>query len=205
EFAGAYGMAAGCYVWRKANGWMKDRDQEIAEAIRLARRAVEVGKDDASALCWGGAWVAYGGGGLAGGGGLMEQSLAAHPNLAVAWNLRSRVKVWLGEHEAAIELVGRAMRLSPLDPLKYNMETGIAHAHFLPGRYDEATAWAERAARQQPAEYVSAVRILAASSAFAGRQSDAERAAARLRQLDPTFRICDLRDRTPLRRPEDLA
>jgi hypothetical protein len=85
------------------------------------------------------------------------------------------------------------------------METVIAHAHFVAGRYDEAAASAERAVQQQPAEYVSAVRIWAASSAFANRQSDAEKAVARLRQLDPTFRICDLKNRVPLRRAEDLA
>jgi hypothetical protein len=66
-------------------------------------------------------------------------------------------------------------------------------------------ASAERAVRQQPAEYVPALRMLAASSALAGRQSDAEKAAARFRQLDPTFRISDLRDRTPFSRPHDLA
>jgi len=205
DFAAAYGMAASCYVWRKANGWMSDRTQEIAEAIRLARRAADLGKDDAVALCWGGIVLAYVGGDLDDGGALIEQSLALDPNLAIAWNLSSWVKVWGGEPEASIERVTRAMRLSPFDPLKYNMETVMAHAHFIAGRYDEAAASAERAVRQQPAEYVSAVRILAASSAFAGRQSEAEKAAARLRQLDPTFRICDLKDRTPFSRPQDLA
>jgi adenylate cyclase len=59
--------------------------------------------------------------------------------------------------------------------------------------------------RQQPPEYVSAIRVFAASSALANRQEDAERAAARLRQLDPGFRISDLKDRIPLRQPQDLA
>ena len=51
DFASAYGMAAWCYIWRKMNGWMIDRAQETAEGARLARRAVELGKDDAVALC----------------------------------------------------------------------------------------------------------------------------------------------------------
>jgi TolB-like protein len=205
DFATAYGMAAWCYVWRKVNGWMADRTQEAAEATRLARRAVELGKDDAVALCWGGIVFAHIGGDLDDGGALIEQSLALDPNSATAWYLSGWVKVWLCEPEAAIERVARAMRLSPLDPLAYNMQSAIAHAHFVAGRYDDAAAWAERAVRQQPPEYTSAIRILAASSALAGRQADAERAAVRLRQVDPTFRICDLEDRTPLRRPEDLA
>src|SRR5262249_3729646 len=149
--------------------------------------------------------LAYIGGDLDDGGALIEQSLVLDPNSATAWYLSGWVKVWLCEPEAAIERVFRAMRLSPLDPLAYNMQSAIAHAHFLAGRYDDAVAWSERAVRQQPTEYVSAIRILVASSVLAGRQADAEKAVARLRQLDPTFRICDLADRTPLRLREDLA
>jgi hypothetical protein len=54
SFASAYGMAARCYTQRKVNGWVTDPVQEVAEATRLARRAVELGKDDAVALCFGG-------------------------------------------------------------------------------------------------------------------------------------------------------
>jgi len=37
EFASAYGMAAYCYCHRKTNGWLLDRQEEIAETERLAR------------------------------------------------------------------------------------------------------------------------------------------------------------------------
>jgi hypothetical protein len=40
----AYGMAAWCYVRRKARGWMDDRVQGSAEAVRLARKAVLLGR-----------------------------------------------------------------------------------------------------------------------------------------------------------------
>src|SRR6266478_6421619 len=54
DFASAYGMAAYGYCQRKTNGWIADRETEIAETARLARRAVEMDKDDAVALTWGG-------------------------------------------------------------------------------------------------------------------------------------------------------
>ena len=54
DFASAYGMAAWCYVWRMINRWTIDRAQETTEATRLARRAVDLGADDAVALCMGG-------------------------------------------------------------------------------------------------------------------------------------------------------
>src|SRR5882757_1849850 len=42
EFASAHAMAAWCHFWRKINGWMIDRPEEIAEGVRLARLAVEL-------------------------------------------------------------------------------------------------------------------------------------------------------------------
>jgi hypothetical protein len=50
NFASAYGAAAWCYPQRKEWGWVTDRTQEIAETARLARRAAQVGGNDAVAL-----------------------------------------------------------------------------------------------------------------------------------------------------------
>jgi hypothetical protein len=59
EYSAAYGMAAWCYVVRKTNGWMLDLAQEVTETTRLARRATDLGREDAVALCWGGYALAY--------------------------------------------------------------------------------------------------------------------------------------------------
>jgi hypothetical protein len=42
--------AARSYAQRKGSGWVIDRDKELRETVRLARRAVELGRDDAVAL-----------------------------------------------------------------------------------------------------------------------------------------------------------
>ena len=96
------------------------------------------------------------------------------------------------------------MRLSPLDPLLYSMQAGAALAHFLAGRYDDAALWAEKAIREQP-NFVSALRISAASNALSGRLVEAQKAMDAAQQLEPEFRISNLKDRVPFRRPEDLA
>jgi len=44
SFAAAYGMAASCYMLRKLGGWIGDRVRETAEAERLARKAVQLGR-----------------------------------------------------------------------------------------------------------------------------------------------------------------
>jgi TolB-like protein/Tfp pilus assembly protein PilF len=204
DFAAAYGMAAWCYVWRKANGWMTDWVQEIAEAERLARRAIALGKDDAIALARGGHALAYIVGELDAGAAYLDQALVLNPNLAVGWMLSGMVSVYRGEPEIAIERLERAARLSPLDPLTFAMQAAYAHAHFFAGRYDEALSWSEKAVRDQP-NYQFGLRIYAAANALAGRQEKAQQTVERLRQLDPASRVSNLRDRIPLRRPEHLA
>src|SRR5262249_6627681 len=47
DFAAAHAGAAGCFSRRKGSGWVIDPEKDIAEARRLARRAVQLGKDDA--------------------------------------------------------------------------------------------------------------------------------------------------------------
>ena len=100
--------------------------------------------------------------------------------------------------------MARAMRLSPLDPLIFGMQNGTAAAHFLAGRYDEASSWAEKALREQP-DYLPALRMAAASHALPGRVAEAQKAMVRMRQIDPELRCSNLTDIVPFRRPEDFA
>jgi adenylate cyclase len=205
-FSSAYGMAAWCYHWRAVNGWMADRVQETAETARLARRAAELGKDDAVALCRSGQALARVVGNLEAGAVLIDRALALNPNLVAAWYSSGWVRVYLGEADTAIEHFARAMRLSPFDPLTGSMLTGTAHAHFFAGRYRDAAAWVEKALRELP-NFMAAVRIAPAAHALAGNMAEAERAATHLRQLDPTLCVSNITDRWPwlLRRPEELA
>jgi TolB-like protein len=204
QFASAYGMAAWCHIWRKLNGWTTDAAKENAEGARLAKRAVELGKDDAVALSRGGHALAWFTHDLDAGAACLDRALVLNPNLAAAWNLSGWVRAYRGELDLAIEQHARAMRLSPIDPALYNMHNGMAFAHFLAGRYDEASSWAQKALHEQP-DFPAANRILAASHALAGRPTQAQQAVARVRQLDPALRISNLGEVLPLRRPEDLA
>ena len=95
DFAAAYGMAAWCYGWRKANGWVTDRTKEIEEAQRLARRAVALGPDDAVALARGGHALAYVLGEFNSGAAFTDQALVLNPNFAVGWMLSGLVKFML--------------------------------------------------------------------------------------------------------------
>jgi TolB-like protein len=204
EFASAYGMAAWCYGWRKINGWMTDRAKEIVETERLARRAAELGPDDAVALSRGAHALVLVVGDLDAAATFVDRALLLNPNLAGAWYASGWVRAYCGEPEMAIEHFARAMRLSPLDPQIIAMQAGTGFAHFLAGRYDEATCWADKALWAQT-NYVTPIRIAAASSALAGRLAEARKAMARLRELDPAMRVVNVKEWAPLRRPDDLA
>jgi len=204
DFAAAYGMAAWCYAWRKMNGWMIDQTQESAEAARLARRAVELGKDDAIALARGGHALAFVGGDLDSGVVFLDRALVLNANLAPAWTLSGWLRAYRGEPDVAIEHHANAMRLSPLDPIMYHMQVGTAFAHMLAGRYEEALSWAEPPFRAEP-NYLPAVGVLAAVRALAGRVKEARQAMQHLRRIDPALHISNLRERHPIRGPEDFA
>ena len=113
DFASAYGMASWCYVRRKGSRWIVDRAQETAETARLARRAAELGWDDAVALAWGGFALAYVVHDVEVGAALIDRALQLNPNLAEAWHFSGWVRIYLGEPEVAIEHLAHAMRLSP--------------------------------------------------------------------------------------------
>jgi TolB-like protein/tetratricopeptide (TPR) repeat protein len=204
-FASAYAMAADCFVIRKSSVWRNDPAIEVAEAARLARRAVELGRDDALALGTAGMALAYVARDLDAGSALIDRALGLNSNLAMAWFFGGWVKIWLGEADAAIERFTRAMRLSPLDPYMPRMQNATAHAHFFAGRYEEASAWAAMVLRERP-DFHDGLRIAAASHALAGRAEAARKAVTRLRQLDPELRVSNLKDiQGPYRRPEDTA
>jgi len=114
----------------KSQGWVTDRVRETAEAARLARRAVELGKDDAAALSSAGWTLAFVVRDLDAGVGFVDRALVFNPNLAMAWYFSGWLRVWLGKQNVAIEHFARAMRLNPVDPFISYAHVGTAHAHF---------------------------------------------------------------------------
>ena len=206
DFASPHGWAAVCYTSRKQSGWMADFGREVLEGMRLARRAVELGRDDAVALAAGGFSLAYLGGELDAGATFIDRAVTLNPNFAGAWHASGWVRIYLGEPDLAIDHLAYAMRLSPLDPITFQMAFATALAHFFAGRYNEASSWSAKVIGEQP-NFVTALRTSAAISAMAGRLEEAQKAAARARDIDPTLhrRVSDLKDMMPLRRPEDLA
>src|SRR5258708_16493624 len=98
DFSLAYSHASHCYAHAKTNGWFSGTANEIAEASRLAQRALEHGKDDASVLSGIGWALAVVVRDLGVGTGLVDRALMLNSILprrggAVAgWKTRSEVR-----------------------------------------------------------------------------------------------------------------
>ena len=204
DYASAYGMAAWCLFWRRLNGWSADPDADTADGARLARRAVDLGKSDAVALTRGGHALAHFTRDLDTGIDFLDRALVLNPNLAAAWFLSGYLNVWAGQPDEAIKRFEQAMRLSPLDSEMFRMQSGIAMAHLIAGRFEAACSWAEKAFRDVP-HFVMSAAVIASSCALSGRLDDARRAARDLLDLDPTLTPATLCGRLPFRRPEDAA
>ena len=203
DFAAAYAMAAWCYSLRKIDRWLTDPEREIAEGTRLVRRAVELGQNDALALASSVHALVHVARDLDGGMASADHAVALNPNLAAGWFAGGFARIWLGQPDDAIARLARAMRLNPLSPDMQRMEIGIALAHLLAGRTQEALSWAEKASRHRP-DRAFPMGIVAAIYARAGRSDEARLAAQKLRQLDPELRLANLHEWLPFQRTQDL-
>jgi tetratricopeptide (TPR) repeat protein len=116
--------------------------------------------------------------------------------------------MYRGEHADAIMRIERAMRLSPLDLHASRIYASMGWTHLFAGRYDEAAAWARKAALEKPGWAVPP-RIEAAACALSGRIAEAQEALARMRVIDPDLRLSHLGKQrgvaSRLRRAEDLV
>jgi tetratricopeptide (TPR) repeat protein len=96
NFALSFAQASWSYSQRLTFGWAKDRAHEAIEAERLARRALELDRNDPRVLATVGWVLVYVVGHIREGAGFVDQALDLDPNFAVGWTWRGFAKLWLG-------------------------------------------------------------------------------------------------------------
>ncbi len=185
-YALAHGLSAMAHHNRFLRAGLKEEDR--LASVRHARQALEHGRDDALALTFAGFSLGMDGHDRSAAFAAFEAALALSPSTALAWMLGSVVAGWGADAERAIEWSERGIRLSPFDPWTFAAYDAQALGHFHRGRYAEALSAAYRSNRANPAHSITWVQ-LAASLAVLGRLDEAKAAAARVLELQPTFRI----------------
>jgi tetratricopeptide (TPR) repeat protein len=187
-------FAAYCFAQRRQQGWARDMEAETGEGLRMAVRALDVGKDDANVLWMAAFAVRVLGADPHRAQELVARSLELNPNSAMALTQAGWAEVFLAKPAKALDLLRRAERLSPRDPRAWYRAAVAALAHFVAGEFEQATACARKALAQSP-RFAPTLRVLAASLAKLGRTDDARQAMQDLLRLEPQLTVTMLRRR----------
>jgi tetratricopeptide (TPR) repeat protein len=192
-----------CRMLQRVQGWGALSDEDISEACRLARQALEAERDDAETI-WHAAYTLFLlAGETAMAAAAVDRALALNPNSAHAWMMRGNIHASHNQPEVAIEAIERARRLSPFDPYTFFCAFSIAIAHLAARHFEPANEWADRALHDQP-RLAPAMRIKVAANAHLGRLDEARAELGRLLAIDPKLTIVGYRAYAHFMAPELL-
>ncbi|KAA1176626.1 transcriptional regulator [Rhizobium tropici] len=184
-YALAHGNAAMCHHCLFLRAGLQEANRTAS--IRHARLAIIHGQDDAAALTLAGFSLGMDGHDRGAAFTALEAALALSPSSALTYILGSVILGWGGDAERAIEWSERGMRLSPFDPWTFAAFDAQAMSHLLRGRYEDSCRAAYKSVQANPAHSITYVQ-LAAALAKLGRFEEAMAAAARVLELQPSFR-----------------
>lgn len=185
-------------LFRIGQGWSLNEHEDRLAAAEAALLAVQRDHNDALALAIHGHLHGFlhkeHDAALA----ILDRAIAIGPSCALAWSFSSYVCGWTGDSVAALERARQGLRLSPIGPdAGCWHEHALSQAHYLAEEYDEAIAWAHKAANH--GRQLSNLRCLTASLVAADRLSEAHNVALRILQAKPDFRLKAYQSQTPLR------
>jgi TolB-like protein len=182
--AGLIGSVRG----RQSTAGVQLSHDDIADALRLARHAIAVGRDDPDALWMGGKTLALLAGEHDAAMSAIERATTLNPNCAQAWRESGVVNCFANRPDAAIAAAQRAMRLSPLDPLGHNFKWVLGFGLMLAGRYEEAMEWVDRSLHDRPGHH-PAIRGKVALCGYLGRVEEGREWVRRLLEANPAHTI----------------
>ena len=186
DYAPAHSMLAFALLVSRQVGWISI-EPEVNEPAALAAHAVELDDRDPWAhLALG--YVAFTRRRTDEAVDEFQHALDLNPNFAGAHGFLGHALVLDGRSDQAIAHSEQAIRMSPHDPQNALFNVGLAAAHYLAGRYNEAIVYG-RKAMQQRFGLTNGHRIYIASLAQAGQIDEARAALAKLQELQPGHSI----------------
>jgi tetratricopeptide (TPR) repeat protein len=129
-----------------------------------------------------------------------EKAVALEPNHADATVRLARALTYADRPEEAIDLIKRAMRLSPYYPDWYLGALGVSYR--LAGNYDEAIAAFEKRRERNPRSTLPHLG-LAVVYMEVGREQEARDAAAEVLKRNPKTSLKQVRNRLPYKDPAE--
>lgn len=184
------------HVMHVQQGWSSDEGTDCRLALESTKRALDADPDCSLALTIDGlvhtnllkrldiAQERY------------EHALEINPNESLAWLLKGTMHAFRGEGAAAVDGTRRALRLSPLDPLRYYFDSLAATAALSAGQYERAIDLARRSLRANRT-HTSTLRAMAISQWQLGRAGEARATVAELLRLEPALTVARWLERSP--------
>jgi adenylate cyclase len=191
-----YAWLAKWHVLRAAQGWTEDNEKEARLALDCIKRALDC--DSECALAWTVDGFVHANliRDLDTAAQRYETALSLNPNESMAWLLKGTLHAFKGEGESAMAGTERALRLSPLDPLRYFYDSLAGTAAASAGAYDRAIELCKRSLRSNRT-HTSTYRALAIAQSRSGRIEEARETVRELLKLDPGFNLRDFAARSP--------
>jgi tetratricopeptide (TPR) repeat protein len=183
RYGPALAYAAICCMRLHADGSTEDPTAESRKGTDFAWRALHVSDDDPGVLANAAYALAYFGEDIGAMVALVDRALTLNPSFARGWYISADLRLFAGQHDAAIEHIEASLRLSPrgnIGPRSFV----IGGAHFINRRFDEALPQLLAAIQGLPSHRY-AYRYLAACYAHTGRLNEARQVVERLRTMTP--------------------
>lgn len=184
------------HVLKVQQGWSDNLPQDAQAALACARRALDADPRSALSLAING--FVYGNllKDLDHAGECHELALSENPNEPLAWLFRGVVHAFKGEGDAAMAATDRALELSPLDPMRYFIDSLSATAALAAGRWQTAIDRAKRSLRLNR-NHTSTLRALTIAQVQLGQLEEARATATALMRLEPHLTIKGYLERSP--------
>src|SRR5271166_3022983 len=200
----AHGWLAYWNLLYVGQGWAVDPAASIADAARLAERAVTLDPGDARALTLAGHVRGFLSRHPEEAIALHERAIELNPNLAIAWCFSGFAYSYKGDHEEALRRVNQALRLSPADPHLFFFDMALVIVHLMRGDYVSAVEAGRRAIELNPL-FSSTHKSYLSALGWIGSLREAAEVRDRLLALEPGFSVQQAVERSPFLRPEDVA
>jgi adenylate cyclase len=186
RLANVHGLLARCFQIRYTAAGQNEPDK--VAAIMHARRALELGVDDASALAGAGFVIFILAHDSEAALAAFERALTLNPSSIIALTFSALTLAFMSKTGLAIERAERAIKLSPFDSMLFGPYTALAAAHVIAGRPQEGIAAARHAVQLNSRFTLARVWLiisLIASGDIVGATAEGQK----LLEIEPDFSI----------------
>jgi adenylate cyclase len=184
------------HVIKVQQGWFQDMQAEANLALECTRRALDCEPTNSLALTIDGFVHTNLLKNLEVGSTRYEAALSVNPNESLAWLLRGTLNAFQGNGDVAFDSTERALKLSPLDPIRYFYDSLAASASIAAGKYERAVFLAKRSLRANRT-HTSTYRALIIAQSMSNQLDEARRTVADFLKLEPDFTVSKFLERTP--------